>query len=169
MAQLVSISKTLQLKKDATINEFSTWSIRYRALATNQKFADIMLGRETKPVPVDPVANCCLKTGWEKLNANYKLKTSRSKNELICTFYGTKLDSMEYPADMWMHGMQRIQRDLQDLHSFTIEDKDLISHVLTNIQHEYDTEMACFRADLKTGAPIDLDKMTEVLQEQFEM
>jgi len=55
MAQLVSISKTLQLKKDATINEFSTWSIRYRALATNQKFADIMLGRETKPIPVDPL------------------------------------------------------------------------------------------------------------------
>mmetsp|Transcript_5507 Transcript_5507/g.8435 ORF Transcript_5507/g.8435 Transcript_5507/m.8435 type:complete len:88 (-) Transcript_5507:921-1184(-) len=74
---------------------------------------------------------------------------------------------MEYPADMWMHGMRRIQKDLKDLHSFTIEDKDLISHVLANIRHEYDAEMASFRADLKTGARINLDKMTEVLQEQF--
>ena len=46
----------LQLKKDATVNEFSAWSMRHEALATQEKFKEIMLGKETKPTPVDPTA-----------------------------------------------------------------------------------------------------------------
>ena len=47
MSQLVSISKTLQLKKHATVKEFTIWSIRYEALARKEGFLGIMTGVET--------------------------------------------------------------------------------------------------------------------------
>ena len=49
MSSLVSISKTLQLKKTATISEYTIWSKRYKALARKEKFADLMLGKESRP------------------------------------------------------------------------------------------------------------------------
>ena len=49
MSQLVSISKTLQLKKTASISKFTIWSKRYMALARKEKFAKIMTGNESLP------------------------------------------------------------------------------------------------------------------------
>ena len=49
MAQLVNITKTLQLKKDATVGDFTIWSIQYLALMSKEDFKKIMLGNETMP------------------------------------------------------------------------------------------------------------------------
>ena len=49
MEKLVNISKTLQLKKKASVNEFTTRSIRCKAWKSNEKFSRIMLGLEIRP------------------------------------------------------------------------------------------------------------------------
>ena len=132
MTQLVNINKTLQLKKDATANNFTTWLMCYKAIANKEKFLNIMQGNENEPAQSSPptaietialenfrkrnnngfsylflsitnnkdvksIANAtntasttgCSKIAWLKLNRNYKLKTRRSKNKLIQTFYDT--------------------------------------------------------------------------------
>ena len=215
MAQLVNISKTLQLKNDATVNEFSTWTIRYKALATQHKFKDIMIGNDTKPVAVDPAnptqnetkevedfmrrnndgyshlllsvtkekdiqaiaestslqfPEGSLKTAWEKLNRNYKPKTGRSKNELIQIFYGTYLNKMNYPPELWFSGMERIRKDLQNLHSYAISDIDYAEHVLANSRHEYESTLEKYRVGLKGTIPtIVVQDMIDDLQEQYEL
>ena len=215
MAQLVNISKTLRLKENATVNEFSTWTIRYKALAMKEKFDKVMLGTETRPMVGDPynmtpqetvaikefkkknedgfshlllsvtkekdiqaIANSttpefptgCIATAWDKLNHNYKPKTGQLKNELIQVFYSTYLDKMSYPPEPWFAGMNRIKKDLENLHSFTISNEDLVSHILANTCHEYDSTLTEHQIGSKANPPnVNVECMIDDLQEQFEL
>ena len=221
MSKLVSISKTLQLKKGATISEYTIWSKRYKAMARTEKFADVMLGKETRPTTrvesvvassstaavignaeeydritkanddgythlmlsvlsekdVDAVYDAttteydtgCVKTAWENLAKNYKPKTIVSKTKLIKTFYEIELNKMEYPPDLFMAGMIRIQSDLLNLHSYDVPNIDFTSHILNGIRHEYDSAVSEFRVQNLNGTDVDLQIMTSRMREQFDL
>ena len=196
MTSLVSISKTLQLKKTATISEYTIWSKRYKALARTEKFADIMLGKQSCPTTriesvvasgltaavvgnaeeydrmtkanddgythlllivlsekdLDAVHDTttsgydtgCVKKAWENLAKNYKPKTIVSKTKMIKMFYDIELNKMEYPPDLFMAGMIRMQNDLINIHSYDVPNMDFTSHILNGIRHEYDSEVSEF-------------------------
>ena len=48
LTQLFSFSKTVQLKKNSTIQDFGVWSTRYKTLARREGFYDVMIGVENE-------------------------------------------------------------------------------------------------------------------------
>ena len=62
----------------------------------------------------------CVKTAWENLAKNYKPKTIVSKTKMIKMFYEIELNKMEYPPDLLMSGIIRIQNYLINLHSYDV-------------------------------------------------
>ena len=46
MSKFTSTSETIQLKKNATLEDFNFWSTKYFAIANAEEFADIMTGDE---------------------------------------------------------------------------------------------------------------------------
>ena len=49
MSKLVSIHKALQLKKDASREEFDIWCLKYKAVAQNLGHLEIMIGTDSVP------------------------------------------------------------------------------------------------------------------------
>ena len=49
MSKLVSIHKALQLKKDASREEFDIWCLKYKAVARNMGHLEIMIGTDSVP------------------------------------------------------------------------------------------------------------------------
>ena len=72
MSKFTSTSKTIQLKKNATLEDFNFWSTKYFAIANAEEFADIMTGDEELSSVAgnsDKESNFkkCNKNGWAHL------------------------------------------------------------------------------------------------------
>ena len=49
MSKLISVSKTIQLGKNCTQDEFNVWTLKYKAIARLEGFVKIMTGEESVP------------------------------------------------------------------------------------------------------------------------
>lgn len=53
--QLVNVTKTLKLNKDARVDDFAIWALQHKAIAIKEKFGKIMLDSEAKPTDADTI------------------------------------------------------------------------------------------------------------------
>ena len=88
---------------------------------------------------------------------------------MIKMFYEIELNRMEYPPDLFMAGMIRIENDLINLHSYNVENVDFISHILNGVRHEYNSAVSEFRIQNLNGTDVDIQEMTSRMQEQFDL
>ena len=73
MSKFTSTSKTIQLKKNATLEDFNFWSTKYFAIANAEEFADIMTG-DKKLSSV--LGNSDKESNFKKCNKNEMIDTN---------------------------------------------------------------------------------------------
>ena len=88
MLQLLKLTKTLQLKKNAMAQEFSVWSLKFMAITRKEGFVKIMTGAENVPAAGD--ANYDAKKKHNDDGYRYLLLTVANEKDAV-----TVLESAE--------------------------------------------------------------------------
>ena len=125
---------------------------------------DIIFGIVDESVSTDfPDGDARL--AWRNLKDRYEPNTGAAKVQLKQEFHQLKLESAEDDPDIWITQLELKRRRLQNLGS-TIEDDDLILHILNCLPKEYETVVELCEDDLSRGK-IELSIVKERIRARY--
>ena len=87
---------------------------------------------------------------WKNLKARYEPNTGAAKVQLKQEFHQMKLESADEDPDPWLTALELKRRRLKTLGT-TMEDDDMILHILNNLPKEYETVVELCEEDLSRG------------------
>ena len=87
---------------------------------------------------------------WKNLQEKFEPNTGAAKVQLKQEFHQLKLGSVENDPDVWLTQLELKRRRLKNLGA-TIEDDDLILHILNCLPKEYETVVELCEDDLSRG------------------
>ena len=87
---------------------------------------------------------------WKNLQDKFEPNTGAAKVQLKQEFHQLKLGSIDEDPDVWLTQLELKRRKLKNLGA-TIEDDDLILHILNCLPKEYETVVELCEDDLSRG------------------
>ena len=102
---------------------------------------------------------------WKNLQDKFEPNTGAAKVQLKQEFHQLKLSSVEEDPDVWLTQLELKRRRLKTLGA-TIEDDDLILHILNCLPQEYETVMELCEDDLSRGN-INLGTVKERIRARY--
>ena len=87
---------------------------------------------------------------WKNLQQRYEPNTGAAKVQLKQEFHLMKLESADEDPDPWLTALELKRRRLKTLGA-TMEDDDVILHILNNLPREYETVVELCEEDLSRG------------------
>lgn len=87
---------------------------------------------------------------WSNLQERFEPRTGAAKVQLKQEFHQLKLDSADEDPDPWLTTLELKRRRLKVLGT-TVEDDDMILHILNNLPKEYETVVELCEEDLSRG------------------
>jgi hypothetical protein len=102
---------------------------------------------------------------WTRLCEKFEPKTGATKVQLKKEFNSCKLQSVDEDPDEWITKLEHIKSRLAAL-KVTIENEDLMLHILNNLSSEYDNTVEICEEELTVGT-LTLDKLKERLRAKF--
>ena len=105
------------------------------------------------------------RAAWSNLRARYEPNTGAAKVQLKQEFHQTKLSNADEDPDPWITSLELKRRRLKTLGA-TIDDDDMILHILNSLPKEYETVVELCEEDLTRGN-INLLTVKEDYQNEF--
>ena len=102
---------------------------------------------------------------WKNLKDRFEPNTGAAKVQLKQEFHQLKLESADEDPDIWITQLELKRRRLQNLGS-TIEDDDLILHILNHLPKEYEMVVELCEDDLSNGK-IELSTVKERIRARY--
>ena len=102
---------------------------------------------------------------WKNLQDRFEPSTGAAKVQLKQEFHQLKLGSVDEDPDIWITELELKRRRLKNLGT-TIEDDDLILHILNHLPKEYETVVELCEEDLSRGN-INLGTVKERIRARF--
>ena len=102
---------------------------------------------------------------WKNLCDKYEPSTGAAKVQAKQEFHQLKLTSADEDPDTWITALELKRRRLKTLGT-TIEDDDMILHVLNNLPREYETVVELCEEDLSRGT-VNLQTVKERIRARF--
>ena len=102
---------------------------------------------------------------WKNLQDKYEPSTGAAKVQLKKEFHMLKLTSVDEDPDIWLTELELKRRRLKTLGS-TIEDDDLILHILNHLPKEYEMVIELCEDDLSRGK-IELSTVKERIRARY--
>jgi len=90
------------------------------------------------------------RVAWTNLKNRFEPNTGAAKVQLKQEFHQLKLASADEDPDPWLTNLELKRRRLKTLGA-TIEDDDMILHILNNLPKEYETVVELCEEDLSRG------------------
>ena len=103
---------------------------------------------------------------WKKLCDKFEPKSGMMKVQLKSEFQQSKLVNMEDDPDVWINKLELIRRRLKVL-KISIEDDDMILHILNNLPKEYATTIEICEEDLSINK-LDLETLRARLRSKYQ-
>lgn len=92
-----------------------------------------------------------LAKAWKGLMDTFEPSTASTKVILKKQFYASKLSDAEKDPEEWITELELLRQRLKSL-KVTVEDEDLVIHILNNLPKEYDSLVEAIEEDLNKGA-----------------
>jgi hypothetical protein len=105
------------------------------------------------------------RVAWTNLKARFEPNTGAAKVQLKQEFHQLKLSSADEDPDPWLTNLELKRRRLKTLGA-TIEDDDIILHILNNLPKEYETVVELCEEDLSRGN-VNLQTVKERIRARY--
>ena len=125
---------------------------------------DVTFGIIDESVSTD-FPNGDARLAWKNLKDRFEPNTGTAKVQLKQEFHHRKLGSTDEDPDVWITQLELKRRRLQNLGA-TIEDDDLILHILNHLPKEYKTVIELCEDDLSSGK-IELATVKERIRARY--
>ena len=102
---------------------------------------------------------------WKNLQSRYEPNTGAAKVQLKQEFHQMKLESADEDPDPWLTALELKRRRLKTVGA-TMEDDDVILHILNNLPKEYETVVELCEEDLSRGK-INLNTVKERIRARY--